>query len=83
MSKYSGLEEYLKHKVEIILTYAEIEKIIGDKLPPSAYTDRTWWGNTTNPSRTHAQSWLNSGWKIKSVELGNKITLIRLHQTAE
>ncbi|OMF30946.1 hypothetical protein [Paenibacillus sp. FSL H8-0259] len=77
MSKYSALEEYFKKQVEIELTLAEIEKILGSKLPESAFKDRTWWGNTSHPTRTQAHSWINAGWKVKSVVLGKSVTFVR------
>ncbi|MFF2909995.1 hypothetical protein [Paenibacillus sp. NPDC057934] len=77
MSKYFRLEDYLKHQIEVQMSYSEIEKVLGDKLPESSYTDRTWWANTLHPSRTQAHSWLNAGWKIKSVDLGNSVIFVR------
>lgn len=77
MSKYSALEDFLKQKVKVDLSYSEIESIIGSPLPDSAYTDRTWWGNTLHPTRTQAHSWLNAGWKVHSVNLGKSVTFVR------
>lgn len=77
MSKYESLEEFLKYKVQITLTYAEIEEIIGSELPPSASTDRTWWANTEHISRVQAHAWLNAGWKIHHVDLGKSVIFIR------
>lgn len=77
MSKFDPLEEFLKSKVEITLTLDEIEKILGDELPPSAKTDQTYWGNSTHESRTQARAWLNAGWKVKSKQLPLSITFVR------
>lgn len=77
MNKYDLLEDFLKHKVEITLSYSELESIINTELPPSAHTDRTWWANTENASRVQAHSWLNGGWKVNHVELGKSVTFIR------
>ncbi|MGP0583690.1 DUF7662 domain-containing protein [Paenibacillus timonensis] len=77
MNKYDPLEEFLKKKATIYLTFAEIEAIIGDKLPETAPTDRTWWGNTMHPSRTQAQAWLNAGWKVHHFEKEKGVTFIR------
>lgn len=77
MGKYNLLEDYFKSKVTLELTYEEIENIMKSELPASAYTDRTWWGNTQHPSRSQAHSWLNGGWKVHQVQLGKSITFIR------
>lgn len=74
MNKYDPLEEYLRSKVEVTLTFKEIEKILGSELPVSAETDRSWWANTTNESRTQARAWLNAGWKVKEVHLPESVT---------
>ena len=44
MSKYRPLKDYLldQTKARLELTLAEIEEIIGQELPPSAYAPR-WW----------------------------------------
>jgi len=46
VSKYSPLGDYLRQQTEptLELTFAEIEGIIGDELPPSAYAGG-WWSN--------------------------------------
>lgn len=77
MSKYDKLYDYLKRELEVSFSYSELEQIIGTSLPPSAFTDRTWWGNTFNPTRSQAHSWLNAGWKVHKVDLGKSITFIR------
>ncbi|WP_426332678.1 DUF7662 domain-containing protein [Paenibacillus silvae] len=77
MKKYDPLNEYLRSKVTLTLTYTDIENIIGSKLPDNAYKDRTWWGNTSNVTRVQAQSWLKAGWKVEKVQLGEHITFIR------
>ncbi|MEK3882452.1 hypothetical protein [Paenibacillus sp. PL2-23] len=77
MSKYDRLNDYLKNQIEIKLSYSELQQVIGYPLPPSAHTDRTWWGNTMNPTRTQAHAWLTAGWKVKGVDLGKSVIFIR------
>ena len=47
--KYAPLQTYLKKlpasKQCVTLSFVEIEKIIGAKLPKSAFTYREWWAN--------------------------------------
>lgn len=48
----------------VVMTYEEIEKLIGRRLPNTAYGDswRQWWANT----ETHSQAlaWLRAGWRV-------------------
>jgi len=75
--KYYKLEEYLRNSIKQIevLTYDEIEKILGFKLPPSAYTYRAWWANG---GHTQASSWLNAAWKVYLVKVSESVTFRRL-----
>jgi len=47
------------------LTFEDIEKIIGEVLPPSAHQHRAWWANDT--SHVHAKQWLDAGWRVAQV----------------
>ena len=56
MSKYDPLTSFLVAKAgrEIRLSFAEIERILGFKLPKSAYEHEAWWSN--NPTgHSHAR----------------------------
>ncbi len=77
MSKYSSLKDYLKrsNKQRESLSYDEIEKILGFKLPKSAHRYRQWWEN--GGGHTQANSWLEAGWSVASVSLGEYVILIR------
>lgn len=68
--RYSLLAEFLSLSVqdEVILTFRQIELIIGDKLPESARTHNAWWSNATT-SHPHADTWLLSGYKTHSLSL--------------
>lgn len=67
--KYQALTEYLlaEEKTVISLRFADIEDILGFRLPNSAYTHRAYWSNT----KTHSVSlsWLNAGFETTSVDL--------------
>jgi hypothetical protein len=58
------------------LRFQEIEIIIRESLPDSAYKSRSWWGNKTAHS-VQARSWVDAGWKVVSVDLENKIVRFR------
>jgi len=75
---YYPLKNYLKNsqKQKETLTYEEIEKILGFALPKSAYDYRQWWEN--GGGHTQANSWLNAGWKVDVVDIGEVVTFIKL-----
>ena len=72
--KYEPLKTYLSSLSEpvTVLTYDEIERLLGQKLPNTAYSDawRQWWANT----ETHSQAlaWLRAGWRVTRPDLANK-----------
>jgi len=71
-SKYDPFKDYLlKNKSKSVqLTLKQIEIIIGNKLPPSAYYLRQWWGNSRSATRRHVQAiaWTNAGWEVDEVD---------------
>jgi hypothetical protein len=72
-NKYKKLEEYLRNSSKQIenLAYENIERIIGTKLPSSAYKYRAWWSNS---GHLHAKTWSNVNWKVSSVNIGESVT---------
>ena len=61
--KYAPLQQFLQKQTDkqIILTYAEVESILGFKLPKSAYTYTMWWNPKGHP---HCQAWLQAGYNV-------------------
>lgn len=79
MSVYSPLRERLANAgpAPVTLTFEEIERLLGRKLPPSARDDRIkrqWWANTD----THAQAraWLLAGRKARLSARDNRVTFV-------
>ncbi len=65
-SKYQALSEYLYERWEkrIVLSYDEIEDVLGFELPTSAHTlPQSFWANTEY--HNYAKSWLLLGYKAK------------------
>jgi hypothetical protein len=72
--KYEPLQRRLEEAPAdepVSLTFDEIGALIGG-LPPSS-SGRTWWGNTTNESRSQAKSWLGAGRRVMEVRLGDTV----------
>jgi hypothetical protein len=78
MSKYAPLTEWLKRQTQdkVALDFADIERIISDKLPDSARQFFRFWDNT--PGAPHNDAWLNAGWRTVVVDmLQEKVTFLR------
>lgn len=84
MSKYEPLAAFLRDQLtsEVSLTFAEIERIIGAKLPPKAQHHRAWWSN--NPgNNVMTKIWLAAGFRSEQVDLeGRRLTLRRVGKTS-
>ncbi len=75
--KYYPLHEYLRSLAQdepISLTFDQIEAIIGAALPRSARVSRAWWANSATPQ---GQAWLDAGWLIDAVDLGEAWAVFR------
>lgn len=68
--KYRALEAYLQESAEtssaLLLTYSEIERLIGEDLPPSARNHRSWWANDPD-THPQAAAWARAGWTVDDV----------------
>ncbi len=69
-SKYDRLKGYLRFRgafTDVVrLSFADMDGIIGDNLPMSAYRSQAWWNNSPN---SHSMAWLNAGWETREVNL--------------
>jgi len=80
--KYIPLEHYLRDlsatQREVTLRFEQIEKILNDKLPSSAYEDRRWWDHETEGNHVNKRAWSNAGWKVANLDVNKKwVTLVR------
>ena len=68
-NKYGLLRQHLDNlnRDEWQASFADIETIIGFNLPASARRHRPWWAN--DPTHSHANAWLNAGWKTADVDI--------------
>jgi hypothetical protein len=69
MGKYAPLTTHLRSLGVDSWTasFAELEKILGFALPPSARTYQAWW--QPGGSHTHARGWTDAGWKVEKLDL--------------
>lgn len=89
-SKYEPLELYLcaqpPASKETTLGFRQIEEIIGNQLPESAFIYREWWANQSDiKNRPQARSWINAGFVVDAVhqESGNGWVRFKRHQPAQ
>src|SRR5271157_501420 len=85
MSKYEPLKRFLEDidaTIDVLsLSFSEVESILGFKLPNSAFEHRAWWSNPSSPmDHPYAQSWLEAGWKVDTVDqLDKRVHFRRTH----
>lgn len=74
--RYTSLEQYLRdlpaNQREVRLGFEQIEQILKDKLPSSAYEDRRWWDHEKEANHVSERSWSTAGWKIESLDVNQK-----------
>ena len=81
--KYTPLENYLRQlpasQGEVTLAFEQIERILNDKLPASAYEYWAWWANEKEGNHVNARAWANAGWRVESVDFHKKLArLVRI-----
>jgi hypothetical protein len=74
--KYALLEHYLRDlpesQREVTLDFEQIERILNDKLPASAYESRTWWEHEKEGNHVNRRAWSNAGWKMEGLDVNQK-----------
>jgi DNA-binding transcriptional regulator YiaG len=67
-SKYQPLLEYLEQsdRSEVVLTFADLETLIGTSLPESARCNRAWWSNRSKGALQSA-AWMGAGYLVKDL----------------
>lgn len=70
-SKYYPLFAYLEgcNQPEITLSISEIETIIGNKLPASAWSKKAWWSNRNSSNALQAAAWIDAGYHTQEINL--------------
>lgn len=87
MGKYLPLKKYLltlsSHSTETVLTFDEIERILGKPLPASARYYQAWWANEKKPYVTQRCCWQDAGWRVEEVNLRSRWVRFRLARPGE
>jgi DNA-binding XRE family transcriptional regulator len=76
-SKYYPLFEYLKQQPDsglLELSFDEVEAILGQPLPASAFSNRAWWANSQT---SHGRAWQDAGWLVDNVDFEKQLVVFR------
>ena len=79
MSKYDALGAFLRGQgADVVpMTFAEIERVVGAKLPKSQ-KHQAWWSNSTS-NNVMTQVWLDAGYRSEQVDVvGRKLVFRRV-----
>lgn len=78
MGKYEPLSEFLRRQTsdEVQMTFAQIERVLGTKLPPKAQHQRAWWSNNPN-NNVMTQAWLDAGFRSEQVDVEGRKVVFR------
>ncbi len=78
MSSYAPLTRHLAAQIadEVRLSFAEIETVIGRKLPRSAASSRAFWSNNAS-NNVMTRAWLAAGFKSEQVDLPGRTLVFR------
>ena len=60
---YLSLYTYLEHRYAsvVVLTFEQMEALLGFALPASARTEPDWWTGDAVPAHPHAAAWTGAG----------------------
>jgi len=78
MSKYEPLTQFLSAQQahEVPMSFSEIERVLGFRLPEKASGIRAWWSN--NPSNNvMTKAWLAAGFVTERVDMGSRRLVFR------
>jgi|SRR5262245_47762959 len=78
MGKYEPLKDFLSKQTtdEVRMSFAQIEQIIGAKLPPKAQRHRAWWSNSASNS-VLTKAWLEAGFRSEQVDMAARKLVFR------
>lgn len=82
-SKYEALEAFLRARVEesVTMTFDDVARVIGSRLPAAAHAHRAWWGNNAT-NHVHAAAWLRAGFESAQVDMVARTLVFRRRATS-
>lgn len=81
MRKYRALKNHLERRNgrPEMLSFEDIEAIIGKSLPKSATVHRSFWANDNEGHHSHARAWMGAGYRVAYVDREQKV--VRFERT--
>jgi hypothetical protein len=81
MRKYAALHTHLTRRNgrAEMLTFEDIEQIIGKPLPQSAEKHRSFWANDIQDQHSHARAWMRAGYRVAYLDRDQKV--VRFERT--
>jgi len=81
LRKYEPLRSHLERRRgrPEMLSFEDIEAIIGDNLPKSAHTHRAFWANDNEGYHSHARAWMGAGYRVAYVDRDHRV--VRFERT--
>ena len=82
--KYEPLTEFLRRQSRAVvrMSFDEIERVIGAKLPPSATHHRAWWSNNAQ-NNVMTKAWKDAGFESEDVDMkGRRVAFRRVRSEA-
>src|SRR5688572_23920589 len=76
--KYQPLTEFLRRQSGAVvrMSFDEIERVIGTKLPPSATHHRAWWSNNAQ-NNVMTKAWKDAGFQSQDVDMKTRRVAFR------
>ncbi len=83
-SRYAPLAIWLNSRPgnqdRVVMTFQEVEAIIGGALPSSAREHRSWWANDS-VEHVQSQQWLEVGWRVAQLSLSEEtLNFVRIKE---
>jgi DNA-binding XRE family transcriptional regulator len=77
-NKYWPLYIYLQNCEQdaLRLTFVEIERLLGQRLPDSARNQRAWWSNRSRGA-VQARAWMEAGYRAEALDLAAEAVTFR------
>lgn len=80
--KYLPIADFLdaQRQGRLRMSFAEVEKILGARLPKSAVEYQAWWAN--DPGHSQAKAWMEAGWQTENLNLSARtVEFVRARKT--
>ncbi len=74
MSKYAPFGDFLDRQKndQVQLSFDQVEKVLGFRLPQSAYSQRAWWSNNSD-NNVMTKVWRRAHFLTKSVDMEKRV----------